>query len=110
MCFVIVLGTVLYGALFGPYIAKKKLAPPLAHNKPSRLRLLLSRARYSKRLRIGFGGINLGLGALSLTALTLIVTGIINPSPSPLGSTLIMALLLGFGVLQIVAGILNVMD
>lgn len=63
-----------------------------------------------RRVRIGYRGINLGLGTLSLVALFLIIKGIIHPSISPLGSTLIMALLLSFGIVQIVAGILNMMD
>ncbi|MFB0543353.1 MAG: APC family permease [Candidatus Bathyarchaeia archaeon] len=59
------------------------------------------------RLKIAFGGMNIGLGALSLTALLLIVGGVLPVIVSPAFQTTMMAALLIFGGLQIVAGILN---
>ena len=59
------------------------------------------------RLRIAFGGMNIGIGVLSLTALFLMVGGLLPVLVAPRFQTMMMAAMLIFGILQIAAGILN---
>ncbi|MCD6263674.1 amino acid permease [Candidatus Bathyarchaeota archaeon] len=62
------------------------------------------------RLRIAFGGINIGLGVLSLMLFLLIMEEVVSLPVAPDLYNLTMIALLVFGVLQIVAGIFNIKD